>query len=421
MKGKKIVSIILGLALSCWVSISFSEFLIDDKQANPPVIINMTEDGPVFATRDGMTLYTFDADRNTPGQSQCTNTVLEGIPDPTAGYGLFPYPRVHERRSCVEQSPPLMADSDAISAGDWSLIERPEGGYQWAYQDRPLYTSIKDRKPGDVNGALSIGQLRGWSVAQAPLNFPPGLSIMQNGDQLVIATANGRPVYTPGNVRSHSVCTGCERFLDPISAPAIARVTGDWSVVDVGAGGLQYAFRGQPLFSAPNSHTNNEIEATGEWQTVVFKDSTGTPESISTQLTLLGEVYADEFGRTLYVFTCGARDGTACDEPGDAAAFWSALCGSECAERWRPVIASEEARDIGHWSVVDVAYPMFTEATGRTYPAEAPRVQAWAYRGRPVYTFHMDKQPGDLWGHANRWFSFSGFYALEVPGKGLHD
>jgi hypothetical protein len=28
---------------------------------------------------------------------------------------------------------------------------------------------------------------------------------------------------------------------------------------------------------------------------------------------------------------------------------------------------------------------------------------------------------GDIWGHGVRMFAFSGFYALEVPGRGLLD
>jgi len=64
---------------------------------------------------------------------------------------------------------------------------------------------------------------------------------------------------------------------------------------------------------------------------------------------------------------------------------------------------------------------MFTEATGFTYPPEVPRVKAWAYRGMPVYTYYEDQSPGDIWGDGIRLFAFSGFYALQVPGRGLLD
>ena len=100
-------------------------------------------------------------------------------------------------------------------------------------------------------------------------------------------------------------------------------------------------------------------------------------------ITLVGDVFTTEAGLTLYVFTCTtpARDRLSCDDPGDAAGYWVALCGDakECARRWRPYLASANAKPVGEWSVVDVAYPMFTDPLGYTYPPDAPRVKAWAY------------------------------------------
>jgi hypothetical protein len=39
----------------------------------------------------------------------------------------------------------------------------------------------------------------------------------------------------------------------------------------------------------------------------------------------------------------------------------------------------------------------------------------------PAYTYYEDKAPGDIRGDGIRLFSFSGFYALQVPGRGLFD
>jgi hypothetical protein len=64
---------------------------------------------------------------------------------------------------------------------------------------------------------------------------------------------------------------------------------------------------------------------------------------------------------------------------------------------------------------------MFSEPTGFTYPPDVPRVKGWAYRGMPVYTYYEDQAPGDIWGHYVRWFALSGFYAVQVPGRGLYD
>ena len=51
---------------------------------------------------------------------------------------------------------------------------------------------------------------------------------------------------------------------------------------------------------------------------------------IRTRTTLLGKVFTTTKGMTLYNFTCmeiEAPDFLPCDDPGDAAAYWSALCG----------------------------------------------------------------------------------------------
>jgi predicted lipoprotein with Yx(FWY)xxD motif len=390
----------------------------------PPVKVAMTEEGPIFTTDAGMTLYTYSGDDGTPGKSQCSHEVHADFPDPTAGFGKIPLPTAALHKACVQKWPPLRANENARTGDDWTTIDRPDGGKQWAYRGRPLYTSVKDHKPGDINGALVVGQVRGWRLASAPLNLPPGLKLVRRAEGLVLATQNDRPVYTPVAARAQKICDRCEERYKPIAASAIAKVSGEWSIVAAGAGRSQYVFNGKTLFAAPAGLSNADIAADG-WDTVIYRKAAATPNEIRSQFSLIGEIYTDSGGRTLYVFACTTpvRDGVGCDDPGDAAAYWSALCGEakDCARRWRPYAATANARDVGDWSVVDVADPMFIEATGATYPAGTPRVKAWAYRGRPVYTYFQDKEPGDIWGQSLRWFSFSGFYALQIPGRGLLD
>jgi predicted lipoprotein with Yx(FWY)xxD motif len=73
----------------------------------------------------GMTLYTFDRDAG--GKSACNGP-------------------------CATNWPPLMAGADAKPAGDYTVITRDDGGKQWAYKGKPLYTWAKDTKPGDKTG-----------------------------------------------------------------------------------------------------------------------------------------------------------------------------------------------------------------------------------------------------------------------------
>ena len=54
---------------------------------------------------------------------------------------------------------------------------------------------------------------------------------------------------------------------------------------------------------------------------------------------------------------------------------------------------------------------------GSLYPAEAPKVKAWAYHGKPVFTYYEDEKPGDIWGDGVKGIWGSSFSAIQVPGR----
>ncbi|WP_428243424.1 COG4315 family predicted lipoprotein [Gynuella sp.] len=81
--------------------------------------------GKVFATAKGMTLYTFAKD--SVGTSNCYD-------------------------GCAANWPPFAAKKNAKTWGEFSVIERKDGTYQWAYKNQPLYTWVGDRQAGDING-----------------------------------------------------------------------------------------------------------------------------------------------------------------------------------------------------------------------------------------------------------------------------
>ena len=84
----------------------------------------MTKDG-MFVDHKGMTLYTFAKDAG--GKSMCND-------------------------KCAANWPPLMAASGDKAMGEWTVIKRDDGSMQWAYDGKPLYTFVKDAKPGDMTG-----------------------------------------------------------------------------------------------------------------------------------------------------------------------------------------------------------------------------------------------------------------------------
>jgi predicted lipoprotein with Yx(FWY)xxD motif len=79
----------------------------------------------ILTDANGMTLYIFD--RDNPGVTNCYD-------------------------KCAVNWPPAMAAADAKAEGDFTLVDRTDGGKMWAYKSMPLYLWIKDTKPGETTG-----------------------------------------------------------------------------------------------------------------------------------------------------------------------------------------------------------------------------------------------------------------------------
>ena len=118
-----------GLALALTASGAFAAAM-----TTPPGV--KVENG-MFVDAKGMTLYTFDNDKEA-NKSACMG-------------------------NCLVNWPALVAEGNAQNMGDWTVITRDDGTKQWAYKGKPLYTYKMDVKAGDV-----FGDNRGmvWHVAK---------------------------------------------------------------------------------------------------------------------------------------------------------------------------------------------------------------------------------------------------------------
>jgi predicted lipoprotein with Yx(FWY)xxD motif len=108
---------VTAVALAGFVSLAFAQ--------GAPTMTGDSAKGKVLTDPKGMTLYVFDKDSD--GKSVCNGP-------------------------CATNWPPLMAASDAKAEGAYTIVTRDDGGKQWAYKGKPLYTWIKDTKPGDISG-----------------------------------------------------------------------------------------------------------------------------------------------------------------------------------------------------------------------------------------------------------------------------
>lgn len=95
--------------------------------AVPALAENMAilEKAGILTDAKGMTLYTFDNDKD--GASACYD-------------------------ACAANWPPLVAAADAKADDEYGLIDRTDGSKQWTYDGKPLYLWVKDQKPGDMTG-----------------------------------------------------------------------------------------------------------------------------------------------------------------------------------------------------------------------------------------------------------------------------
>lgn len=133
MKHQAIRRIVRSTAVAAVFAVLAACSSMSPQPAAPAKVAN-----GVFTDSKGMTLYTFDKD-SAPGKSACNGP-------------------------CATNWPPLMVTDSASAAGAWSIVTRDDGKKQWAYKGKPVYTWVKDSKPGDMTGEGAGGNT--WHVAK---------------------------------------------------------------------------------------------------------------------------------------------------------------------------------------------------------------------------------------------------------------
>lgn len=375
-------------------------------------------DGPVFADGNGKTLYKWSQHRLRNGYSgeaadtpQCYDNVLTV----TAGL-MSPYPpgielpELENRVSCTDLWPPAYAEDDSEPVGDWTIVERKDGSKQWAFDEQPLYTSVRDSGPGDVLGGTTR-RFGGDSPAKRtpigpPTLFPPGFAVRSTFIGRLLATDKNDSVYTfDQDTATATACTNeCLRKWQPVLAPGLARPQGEWSVLERSPGVKQWVFRGKPLYSYALDQRPWSLLGSDEpgWNNVFTQEAPPLPSNFTSQATIQGNVLADANGKTIYIYNCGedSADQLSCDHPDTTQVYRLAMCGAgdpvKCLTHWPYVEAQvdEEAPVESLWTIVSI-----DPKTGRfAAPTQTDALRVWAYRDRPVYLYGEDEQAGDVHG-----------------------
>jgi predicted lipoprotein with Yx(FWY)xxD motif len=100
--------------------------------------------GTYLSAYNGMTLYAYAPDKQSPGASACTGSCAESWP-----------PYTVRSKSDIHVSP--------ATAGEVGTITRADGALQVTYNGAPLYFYAKDSSPSDARGQGAGGA---WSVVK---------------------------------------------------------------------------------------------------------------------------------------------------------------------------------------------------------------------------------------------------------------
>jgi predicted lipoprotein with Yx(FWY)xxD motif len=145
------VFLVLTAILTASIGYSFAYPNVTAPTQAPAYSVNIANKpgiGSYLTNGTGFTLYTFARDIPTNVTSRCMG-------------------------GCVRNWPLFYAANlnlpSGLSATSFTVVARPDGGKQLAYNGWPLYYFRNDTKPGDTNGQ---GYLNIWSVCTYPTPVP---------------------------------------------------------------------------------------------------------------------------------------------------------------------------------------------------------------------------------------------------------
>ena len=198
----------------------------------------------------------------TPPDMSVASTVLGHVLGAANGLTLY----VPENQSepfvcsaeCLEAWQPFEAPWGASDYGDFSVITRDDGVYQWAYKTKPLYRYMGDAERGDINGDGVDGIWRALVLVLAP-PVPSWVTVVYSDGGALYADSDGKTVHMQVEDRNNLETTiqggnhcgeEClEKYWTPVLADSQGPPIGYWSVVENDDQSLQWAYKGLRLYT----------------------------------------------------------------------------------------------------------------------------------------------------------------------------
>ncbi len=231
----------------------------------PGVSVRRTASGPVYADRQGRTLYGMDMRtvlRWSPDASQfCKDRCADWEPvlapaDAKAnimfprGFGSPPPPRGAAPPPAAAGAAPRLPGQQTLppgfvapqSAPDWTIIAGPQGP-QWVYKGWHMAYVRKGERAGstahDGAGEQTWNTLK--FVPPVPrIVAPPSVTTQFAGSAYALADTGGRLLFT-------GKCPAPCASWTPLAAPMAGRGLGEWTV-SLAGDSPQWVWRGQPVF-----------------------------------------------------------------------------------------------------------------------------------------------------------------------------
>jgi len=323
--------------------------------------------------------------------------------------------------ACAKEWVPLAAASGARATGDWTILKRADGVRQWVYKTKPVYTWVKEERPGDVATGVGVDEVFNSKLAQKVLelnplrppddwkvvrfepsikaSLPDGIDVRVNtaAQGVTLTDFGGLTLYTfDGDARrDNQTCSssGCATQWAPVLAPSLAANVGDFSIVSRTDGTRQWAYKKQPLYRHKADKLPGDVNGAGldkKW-TVARLTESFRPANVNISRR---EGYGDTLtvnGMTLYTGIAyesrwggrNLRDGYRNMYYKGKQLGGNTCVTAQCRAAWKPFRPGADAQSNGYWEVI-------TRDDG---------TQQWAYKGYALYTYAGDKAPGDMNGN----------------------
>lgn len=344
-------------------------------QSTQPKKVSLAENGTVFTSEFGLSLYVFANDPK--DQSVCN--AEQGA---AAGSSS-------DSSSCAAIWPPLLAEQNSQTSNDFSIISRDDGTLQWALHGRPLYQYVNDSSEGDINGD---GLNNIWHLARPRPVVINEQQLVGNDVVRVASSASevielaridktGFSLYTfDVDAIDTTNCTSdqCVNTWPPLMADQGAHSEGLFSLLSRNDS-KQWAYNGKPLYFFASDQTQGDklgdnvgnVWHLATTEPAIFRtNDAGTLLTASGKTSILAEDPAapDSFittvtsfdQHTLYTFDNDANS--------------VSNCSANCAVTWPPFLANVNSEATGDFSI-------FTREDG---------TKQWAYQQQPLYFFAND-------------------------------